>query len=201
MNWANITWVLHTAQTVNGPSDSRQCHAPVQLVHPHFFVRPFNLPRPCRWKITAGGEERTKSSRRRRTLIFRIKWWYSHPRLKWHWEKWQPSWGDSFFFCKWVYLRTKMTGYSDTPLKVTVFAVPKGVTMSREPCTRLNKCILLQLRNISLRHSPNLWGTRKCRITERQQSCSSTSMKTVWFTTAPIVVRWSWGVSQSCSAV
>ena len=34
----------------------------------------------------------------------------------------------------WIYHAVNMTGYSDTPLTVTLFAIPKGVTVSEEVC-------------------------------------------------------------------
>ena len=40
----------------------------------------------------------------------------------------------TLFGLNWVYLAVKKTGYSDTPLIVTLLAVLNGVTVSKEVC-------------------------------------------------------------------
>ena len=47
-----------------------------------------------------------------------------HPRLQWH-----------FIGLNWIHLTVEMSGYSDTPLIVTLLVVPKGVTLSEEVST------------------------------------------------------------------
>ena len=42
---------------------------------------------------------------------------------------------NTFLGLNWVYLAVKMTGYSSTPLIVTLLPIPEGVRVSEEVCT------------------------------------------------------------------